>query len=191
MRSEKQKESRRKYERSEKGKLARSRAEAAYKASGGRQATELRRSEFPVSDARKAARKRWAGVNGKNYGAEYYVVNKESINAKNSLWSKNNREKINAAYRVSRKTVAGRVRQLSYQERRRSRHKYVDMLPAAYREEAYGFYLFCQLFKGFEVDHIVPLNGKQVSGLHVPWNLQCLPRTENAHKSNKFADNGA
>jgi 5-methylcytosine-specific restriction endonuclease McrA len=42
------------------------------------------------------------------------------------------------------------------------------------------------------VDHIIPLQGRDVSGLHVPWNLQVITGSDNSRKGNRlYLDNQA
>ena len=40
--------------------------------------------------------------------------------------------------------------------------------------------------EGMSVDHIVPLAGVGVSGLHVPWNLRYIDKGRNGAKGNRI-----
>lgn len=60
-----------------------------------------------------------------------------------------------------------------------------DRVPKwADKNKIYEVYNNCP--DGYSVDHIIPLNGKIVSGLHVASNLQYITKEENNFKRNKF-----
>ena len=45
-----------------------------------------------------------------------------------------------------------------------------------------------ELGSGFTVDHVIPLNGETVSGLHVPENLAIIRAEENFSKQNRIIE---
>lgn len=61
--------------------------------------------------------------------------------------------------------------------------------------EIESVYSYCKALNSiglkYHVDHVVPLRGKNVSGLHAPWNLQVIPALENIRKNNSWEVNHA
>jgi len=97
------------------------------------------------------------------------IQNKES----RDKWWKANRGKIHAA--TMRRNAAKLKRTPIWADVERMRCIY---------EEAVR--LSQESGKIYHVDHVIPLQGQTVSGLHVPDNLQILLATENIRKSNHY-----
>lgn len=68
----------------------------------------------------------------------------------------------------------------------RKREKHIKLRTPAWAdlEAIKAFYVNCPA--GYHVDHIIPLQGRRVSGLHVQDNLQYLAAIDNLVKGNKF-----
>lgn len=61
----------------------------------------------------------------------------------------------------------------------------INRTPSWANSEAIYFWYEC-CPAGCHVDHIIPLQGNNISGLHIETNLQWLPAKQNLEKSNKW-----
>lgn len=117
-----------------------------------------------------------------------YENNKDRILELNCSWRENNKVKHRQAQRQWRKDNPEKVNFLT--SCRRSKRK--NATPGwANEERIKHIYAHCAwLNKTFgynmQVDHVIPLGGKNVCGLHVHTNLQIIPAEENMKKSNTF-----
>lgn len=104
-------------------------------------------------------------------------------------WRKNNRDRVRkteASYHKRMQNNKEYLAKRRYHEAMRRARK-LQATPKWLTKEQVGEIraLYNNCPEGYHVDHIMPLRGKNLSGLHVPWNLQCLPGIVNKVKSNK------
>lgn len=99
-----------------------------------------------------------------------WFLNPEKVKATNLKWAKNNPNKFRTIIRNKNAKRRLVVKQ--------------QMPKWANQEKIKEIYM--NKPDGYHVDHIIPLRGKLVSGLHVENNLQYLTHIENSKKRNKF-----
>lgn len=107
---------------------------------------------------------------------EYYHNNKSDIKEKRKLYVEQNRHKVNAAH-IKRKV-----------QKKQATPPWADLQKI---EHVYWVCNFISEITGIKhhVDHVHPLLGKTICGLHVHTNLQILTAEENMKKGNTYNAN--
>jgi hypothetical protein len=117
--------------------------------------------------------------------------NRDRSNAIKKKWRDANPDKTPLATKAWRKANPGKDGHYVAKRRSKLKHAIPPWLTPQHIEEIKSFYKLAKELQWLSeeplhVDHIVPLQGKNVCGLHVPWNLQILPRKENMRKGNRI-----
>lgn len=134
------------------------------------------------------AHKKWRSANPEKVAVKnkryYQAHSKEAkIKSRERYWA--NPEKVRAQ-------VLQRIRDNSEKDAAKTAFRRAYKLKATpkwlTREHKAAIMKFYRRAKelGLVVDHIVPLRGEAVCGLHVPWNLQLLSLSENSSKGNSW-----
>ena len=137
---------------------------------------------------------------------KYKNKNKEILAIKQKAYKEDNKEKISENrkryYELNKKTERSTNKAYSAKNRARiyannAKRRAIKLkatpkwLSKDQLEDIVDFYEIAQAFRlytgqEYHVDHIVPLQGENVCGLHVSWNLQIILASENLRKSNKL-----
>jgi hypothetical protein len=140
--------------------------------------------------------KEWRAANPEKWKEQrkrYVKKHSDVVTAKSIRWKKANPER---AAEVSRKTrLKNKARILATKAKHRASKRnrtpiWVDKDHLSLIKEAYELAILrTKMFNfSWHVDHIIPLNGKIVSGLHVIENIQVISGSENLLKNNKYAN---
>lgn len=123
--------------------------------------------------------------------AEWKIINKDRVAAKDKAYAEANPEKRTKARKKWVENNPGKdaaSKALNEQKRQKRIPTWLSEDDKWMVEQAYELAAIRSKIFGFKwhVDHVIPLNGNLVSGLHVPTNLQVVPWIENLKKNNKF-----
>jgi hypothetical protein len=140
------------------------------------------------------AAKKWAKENPERVRKskrKRYLERQEEILQQKKEYYKDNREVILEYKKTYGQVNRGKRNAIEAKRNAEKLKRTPDWLTKGHLSEIESFYwLSRDLFKitgeRYHVDHIVPLQGENVSGLHVPWNLQVLPSDLNIAKGNKY-----
>jgi hypothetical protein len=145
-------------------------------------------------------------TNSQEYSKLYYLKNKEKLKQNAFDWAKQNPEKVSLAKKKWRENNKNFERKLVNEWKLKNRHSVYatnakrrgQLLNATpkwfnkhHNKQIKELFICAEMFtlftgEKYHVDHIIPLCGKNINGLHVPWNLQVIPAKENLKKSNIF-----
>lgn len=156
---------------------------------------DFRRQQHRNASAAKSAyKKKWLAANpekASQYSRKWREANPLKRRQVEQAWRAKNPEKVKeysakagrkwSQNNKAKRLASVRARQLAKRHRTPSWVSKEDFLP--FYEEAAR--LTSETGVRHEVDHIIPLQGPEVSGLHVPWNLQVIPESENRRKGNR------
>lgn len=135
---------------------------------------------------KQANKEKVAGWNKK-----YSLANPEKVKESKDKWKKENPEFLREVRKKWRDKNKGLVN--SYTRKRQASQ--LQRTPAwltdfdnTYIECMYQLSAMRSKYSGekWHVDHVIPLQGKLVSGLHVPLNLKVVPATYNSRKYNSY-----
>jgi hypothetical protein len=145
-------------------------------------------------EAKRAQAKAWGARNLERKRAlrkEDYARNRDRYRSAAAEWQRANPARVNAGAKARRLRDPAAFLASATATRLAKHRRRPPWLTQEHKREIRNLYrlarrLTVETGLRHTVDHIVPLRGKRVSGLHGPWNLQVLTEFENKSKSNKF-----